>query len=105
MATGGSSFYRGSDLIHDFSCSKCEENDYNAEAQHFCPQCEHYLCDKCVKLHNVYHNKHTVYDRADIDKWVGFSLDRCDQHGNKLEVHCDDHQELCCHICVALNHR
>ncbi|WAR19480.1 hypothetical protein MAR_001318, partial [Mya arenaria] len=105
MATGGSSIYKGSDLIHDYNCSKCEENDLNTEAQHFCPQCEHYLCDKCVNLHNGYHNKHTVYGRGDIQKWAGFSMDRCDQHGNKLEIRCDDHQELCCSVCVALSHR
>ncbi|WAR29228.1 TRI33-like protein, partial [Mya arenaria] len=105
MATGGSSIYKGSDLIHDYSCSKCEESDLNTEATHFCPQCEHYLCDKCVNLHNGYHTKHTVYGRGDIQKWVGFSFDRCDVHGDKLKVHCDDHQELCCSVCVALNHR
>ncbi|XP_052782028.1 uncharacterized protein LOC128218402 [Mya arenaria] len=32
-------------------------------------------------------------------------MDRCVQHGKELEVHCDDHQELCCSVCVALNHR
>ncbi|XP_052806928.1 uncharacterized protein LOC128236110 [Mya arenaria] len=105
MATGGASLYKGSDLIHDYGCSKCEEHDRNTEAQHFCQECEHYLCDNCVKLHNGYHKKHTVYGRGDIQKWAGFALDKCDQHGNKLEVHCDDHQELCCHVCVALNHR
>ncbi|XP_052777158.1 uncharacterized protein LOC128214629 [Mya arenaria] len=105
MAFGGSSIYKGSDLIHDYSCSKCEENDFNTEAQHFCPECEHYLCDKCVRIHGEYFKKHVVYGRGDIQKWAGFSMDRCDQHGNKLEVHCDDHQELCCHVCVSLNHR
>ncbi|WAR08606.1 hypothetical protein MAR_018564, partial [Mya arenaria] len=105
MATGVGSFYKGSDLIHDYSCSTCEENDLNTEAQHFCPQCEHYMCDKCVKLHGGYFKKHVVYGRGDIKKWAGFSMDICDQHGNKLEVHCDDHQELCCSVCVALNHR
>ncbi|XP_052810710.1 uncharacterized protein LOC128238634 [Mya arenaria] len=105
MATGGASFHKGSDLIHDYSCSTCEENDLNTEAQHFCPQCEHYLCDKCVKLHGGYFKKHVVYGRGDIQKWADFSMDICYQHGNKLEVHCDDHQELCCSVCVALNHR
>ncbi|WAR26945.1 hypothetical protein MAR_012649, partial [Mya arenaria] len=32
-------------------------------------------------------------------------MDRCAQHDKELEVHCDDHQELCCSVCVALNHR
>ncbi|XP_052781505.1 uncharacterized protein LOC128218033 [Mya arenaria] len=105
MASRGSSIYKGSDLIHEYSCSKCEENDLNTEAQHFCPECEHYLCDKCVGIHGDYFKKHVVYGRDDIQKWAEFSMDRCAQHGKELEVHCDDHQELCCCVCVALNHR
>ncbi|XP_052778739.1 uncharacterized protein LOC128216210 [Mya arenaria] len=105
MAAGGSYFYKGSDLIHDYGCSKCEENDLNTEAQHFCPDCEHYLCDKCDGIHGEYFKKHVVYGRGEIQKWAGFSIDKCDQHGKELEDHCDDHQELCCSVCVALNHR
>ncbi|XP_052774587.1 uncharacterized protein LOC128213105 [Mya arenaria] len=105
MAYGGSSMYKGSDLIHDYSCSKCEEDDLNTEAQHFCPQCENYLCDKCVTRHGSYYKKHTVFGRGDIQKWAGFFIDRCDKHRDKLNVHCDDHQELCCSVCVTLDHR
>ncbi|WAR05027.1 hypothetical protein MAR_020396, partial [Mya arenaria] len=74
MATGGASLRKVSDLVHDYSCSKCEEFDLNIEANHFCPECEHYLCDKCVKLHNGFHRKHTVYGRGDIEKWEGLTL-------------------------------
>ncbi|XP_052778622.1 uncharacterized protein LOC128216071 [Mya arenaria] len=105
MATKGSSIYKGSDLIHDFCCSKCKQNDLNTEAHNFCPECGHYLCEKCVGLHNGYHNSHNVFGRGDIEQWLVSSIDRCDQHGKELEVHCDDHQEPCCSICVAVNHR
>ncbi|WAR13053.1 hypothetical protein MAR_027233, partial [Mya arenaria] len=105
MAAGGLSFNKGSDMIHDYSCSKCEENDLNAEAQHFCPQCEHYLCDKCVKIHGGYFKKHVVYGRGDIQKWAGFSIDICAEHGKERDVVCGDHYLFCCSVCVALNHR
>ncbi|WAR30489.1 hypothetical protein MAR_033031 [Mya arenaria] len=105
MAFRGKSIDKDYILIHDYSCCKCEENDLSAEAQHFCPQCEHYLCDRCVRMHRDYFKKHIVYGRGEIQKWVRFSIDRCEQHGKELEVHCDDHQELCCCLCVALNHR
>ncbi|WAR04884.1 hypothetical protein MAR_020253, partial [Mya arenaria] len=99
------SLNKASEQVFDYSCSKCEEHDLTTEAQHYCPECEDYLCDKCVKLHNEYHSKHTVFEREDIQMWEGFPIRSCDQHGNKLEVHCNDHQELCCSVCVALNHR
>ncbi|XP_052814052.1 uncharacterized protein LOC128241115 [Mya arenaria] len=105
MASGGTSINKGSDLIHEFCCSKCEENDLNTEAQHFCPQCEHHLCNTCVKKHRDYFKKHVVYGPGDIQMWAGFSIERCERHGEKIVVHCDDHQELCCSVCVALSHR
>ncbi|XP_052760758.1 uncharacterized protein LOC128203393 [Mya arenaria] len=105
MASGGSSIYKGSDQFHNYSCSTCEQNNLNTDAQHFCPQCEHYLCDKCVKMHGEYFKKHVVYGRGDIQKWAGFFMERCDQHGKVLEFHCDGHQEFCCSVCLTLNHR
>ncbi|WAR17214.1 hypothetical protein MAR_031808 [Mya arenaria] len=33
-----------------------------------------------------------------IKKWAGSSMDSYNQPGNKLEVHCDDHQELALHL-------
>ncbi|XP_052778747.1 uncharacterized protein LOC128216218 [Mya arenaria] len=57
-----------------------------------------------VRIHGEYFKKHVVYGRGEIQKWARFSIDKCDQHGKELEVHCDDHQELCCSVCVALNH-
>ncbi|WAR05013.1 hypothetical protein MAR_020382 [Mya arenaria] len=102
MATGAA--YKGSDLVSDYNCSKCEIFDLNVEAQHFCSECEHYLCDNCVKSHNEYHRKHTVYKREDIPKWAGVTIDRCDQHGKKLEYNCNVHQELCCYRCREHNH-
>ncbi|XP_052791363.1 uncharacterized protein LOC128225547 [Mya arenaria] len=46
-----------------------------------------------------------MYGREDFQKWVDFSMDKCDLHDIRLEVHCDDHQEICCHVCVDRNHR
>ena len=103
MAT--SSTYIAADQGYDYCCSKCKEHCLNVEAQYCCSDCENYLCDECVKLHNGYHKKHTVYGREDIQKWTGFAIDRCDKHGKELEVHCDDHQEPCCHVCATLYHR
>ncbi|XP_052781935.1 uncharacterized protein LOC128218323 [Mya arenaria] len=106
-----SSIQRGCDFIHDFACSACEEDGLNTEAQHFCNQCTKYYCDKCVPVHNKLYKRHTVLDRKDVKKWAAAPemvdvLERCNRHpGETLKLVCGDHDKLCCHVCVAMDHR
>ncbi|XP_052782026.1 uncharacterized protein LOC128218399 [Mya arenaria] len=106
-----SSIQRGCDFIHDFACSPCEEDGLNTEAQHFCSQCTKLYCDNCVPVHNKLYKRHTVLDRKDVMKWMAApgtvgALERCMIHpGEALKLVCIDHDQLCCHVCVALDHR
>ncbi|XP_052780966.1 uncharacterized protein LOC128217690 [Mya arenaria] len=106
-----SSIQRGCDFIHDFSCSPCEENGFNTEAHHYCTQCKIYYCQNCVSKHNVLYQKHAVLGRKDVKKWeaapgVVDGLERCGMHpGEALKLVCGDHDQLCCSVCVAIDHR
>ncbi|XP_052781189.1 uncharacterized protein LOC128217826 [Mya arenaria] len=106
-----SSIQRGCDFIHDFACSACEEDGLNTEAQHFCQQCTKYYCDICVIKHYGLYKRHTVLDRKDVKKWAVAPgtvdvLERCERHpGEALKLVCGDHDQLCCHVCVAVDHR
>ncbi|XP_052779245.1 uncharacterized protein LOC128216665 [Mya arenaria] len=105
------SIQRGCDFIHDFACSPCEEDGLNTEAQHFCSQCTKHYCDNCVPVHNKLYKRHTVLDRKDVKKWVATpgtvgTLERCERHPEEeLKLLCIDHDQLCCHLCVAVDHR
>ncbi|WAR19755.1 TRI33-like protein, partial [Mya arenaria] len=102
------SLLNASDEIHDFSCSVCKDDHLNTEAKYFCGNCSKYYCDKCLTLHAKLLKEHIVLGRKDVDKWVGQgdALITCDLHPSKiLELHCEDHAELCCNLCVSLNHR
>ncbi|WAQ97290.1 hypothetical protein MAR_029980, partial [Mya arenaria] len=95
-------------LIHDFECSLCLEDNVNTEAKFFCKNCSKGYCVTCVIHHNKLFKKHAVLGRNDVDKWVGQgnALETCDLHPTKvIEMVCEDHMELCCSICVSLNHR
>ncbi|KAH3749963.1 uncharacterized protein LOC127847747 isoform X4 [Dreissena polymorpha] len=98
---------KGSDTIWDFTCSACQE----LEAQCHCEECCKGFCDSCVKLHNQLYKTHTVFGREQMDKWplaksTLDSLEQCEEHiDEKIKLFCDDHSQLCCHICVALHHR
>ncbi|XP_052781810.1 uncharacterized protein LOC128218239 [Mya arenaria] len=106
-----SSLQRGCDFIHDFSCFPCEENGFNTEAHHYCTQCKNYYCQNCVSKHNGLYQKHAVLDRKDVKKWEAApgavnALERCGMHpGEALKLVCADHDQLCCHLCVAVDHR
>ncbi|XP_052780006.1 uncharacterized protein LOC128217134 [Mya arenaria] len=106
-----SSIQRGCDFIHDFSCSPCEENGFNTEAHHYCTQCTKYYCQNCVSKHNGLYQKHAVLGRKDVNKWeaapgVVDDLERCGKHpAEALKLVCGDHDRLCCHVCVAVDHR
>ncbi|XP_052780641.1 uncharacterized protein LOC128217513 [Mya arenaria] len=101
---------QASDLIHDFTCSPCKDDGLNNEAQFFCDECKKYYCNNCEQLHKKLHRTHSMFGRQDVSKWMGYAglspIEICDKHGDKkLELLCEDHDELCCHICVPLNHR
>ncbi|XP_052778657.1 transcription intermediary factor 1-alpha-like [Mya arenaria] len=106
-----SSIHRGCDFIHDYSCSPCEENGYNTEAQHYCTQCTKHYCQDCVSKHNGLYQKHALLSRKDVEKWeaapgVVDALERCEMHpGEALKLVCCDHDQLCCSVCVAVEHR
>ncbi|XP_052781938.1 uncharacterized protein LOC128218326 [Mya arenaria] len=106
-----SSIQRGCDFIHDFVCSPCEEDGLNTEAQYFCNQCTKYYCVNCVPVHNKLFKRHSVLDRTDKTKWAAAPgmvdvLERCERHpGEALKLVCGDHDQLCCHVCVAMDHR
>ncbi|XP_052778521.1 uncharacterized protein LOC128215961 [Mya arenaria] len=105
------SIQRGCDFIHDFACSPCEEDGLNTEAQHFCSQCTKHYCNNCVTKHNGLYKRHTVLDRKDVKKWAATPgtvdvLAGCERHpGESLKLVCGDHDQLCCHLCAAVDHR
>ncbi|WAR26821.1 TRI33-like protein, partial [Mya arenaria] len=109
-ANYSSSVYQTFDLIHDFACSTCKDDGLNNEAQFFCGDCKKYYCNNCVQLHNKLFRAHSVLGKQDVSKWVGYAglspLEICDKHSDKkLELVCEDHDELCCPICFSLTHR
>ncbi|WAR19754.1 hypothetical protein MAR_001592, partial [Mya arenaria] len=84
------------------------DDNLNTEAKYFCGNCSKYYCNKCLIFHAKVLKEHIVLGRTDVDKWVGQgdALLTCDLHPRKvLELLCEDHAELCCNLCVSLNHR
>ncbi|XP_052781446.1 uncharacterized protein LOC128217997 [Mya arenaria] len=106
-----SSILRSCDFIYEFSCSPCENKGSNTEAHHYCTQCKKYYCQNCVSKHNGLYQKHAVLGRKEVKKWeaapgVTDALERCGVHpGKALKLVCGNHDQLCCSVCVAIDHR
>ncbi|KAH3824551.1 hypothetical protein DPMN_126388 [Dreissena polymorpha] len=101
---------KGSDMVKDFLCSTCEEQELDESADYYCGSCKKCYCCKCIHMHSQLFIKHSPYGRGDMKKWpvakkVEDFLIKCDVHKEKnLEILCKDHSQLCCNFCVLLNH-
>lgn len=102
---------QGSDQVLDNCCISCQENGKNIEAICFCQQCNKCYCDECDKLHGQLYKKHEVLGRESLDKWPTGQvtierLEQCKEHdGRKIELFCEDHNQLCCYECQFSSHR
>ncbi|XP_052212091.1 uncharacterized protein LOC127831140 [Dreissena polymorpha] len=102
---------KGSDILIDYCCSVCEDNDTLKEAQTYCEVCSKWFCDQCMSLHGQMYKKHTTLGKSDQGKWpvakgVAELLTQCEIHkGENIKMFCADHSQLCCTTCVLLDHR
>ncbi|WAR03983.1 hypothetical protein MAR_010541 [Mya arenaria] len=99
-----------SDVVHDYTCTVCEERELNAEARIYCAKCLTRYCGPCNQHHAHLFAKHEVLDRTALDRWgvvrsrVG--IETCTEHmGREVEMFCVDHEALCCAVCVTVAHR
>ncbi|VDI48598.1 Hypothetical predicted protein [Mytilus galloprovincialis] len=96
-----------------YSCDPCARVGDDVKAMHWCQQCNELLCSPCLKsFHNRLKDsgKHKVLAISEGHKIPKLPDDQvnepCDVHTGKLyEVFCLDHSEMCCIICLAVNHR
>jgi hypothetical protein len=78
--------------------SKAHEN-FNAVV--FCQECKIYMCSKCEAMHSVLFTNHNTFksDKDIQDIFTGFC--KIENHINKIEYFCKDHNQLCCGLCIS----
>ncbi|XP_052285978.1 uncharacterized protein LOC127881855 [Dreissena polymorpha] len=102
---------KGSDAVYDYVCSVCEESNTLTEAKFNCERCYKFYCDGCVDLHNQLFKTHSVTGRENKNAWpvskaTKHIIEKCSAHKNeKLKMFCENHSELCCHLCILQGHR
>ena len=83
--------------IRNAKCSSSKHADVNAVS--FCPDCKKYFCNKCQNFHDEMEN-HKVINLNQKDE---IFVDKCkeENHNDKLEFYCKDHNILCCLACIS----
>ena len=84
--------------IRNAKCSSSKHADVNAVS--FCPDCKKYFCNKCQNFHSEIFENHKVINLNQKDE---IFVDKCkeENHPNKLEFYCKDHNILCCVACIS----
>ncbi|XP_053393913.1 uncharacterized protein LOC128555511 [Mercenaria mercenaria] len=101
----------GSDGLIPSKCGPCSNVKKDSEATMFCVECNNMLCDTCVGIHRMFPamKSHKIVVQTDKEQYefrAKLLTDRCEKHDSKhLETFCKHHKELCCSVCVSLNHR
>ena len=82
---------------------KCSLSEHKGiEAIIYCQECDILMCNKCDNNHSSLFKTHTKYklDKNDLkDIFTGFCKE--ENHKEKLEFFCKDHNKLCCVSCLC----
>ena len=79
--------------IRNEKCSSIKHAEINAVS--YCPECKKYFCNKCQNFHSEIFGDHKAINLKQKDE---IFIDKCQEenHPNKLEFYCKDHNVLCC---------
>ena len=80
-------------------CSSEEHN--NIDANYYCQDCKIYICNKCEIHHNALFKNHNKYKLDKEINEIFNNICKEENHPNKLEYYCKNHNELCCANCVT----
>ena len=79
------------------SSKKHEENN----AIFYCPECKIYMCNKCENYHSELFQSHHLYKLDKDIKLIFTGFCKEENHYEKLEYFCKNHNILCCDSCIT----
>ena len=91
-------------------CGICDIRHISKPAEVWCPQCEEGLCTECIEHHSVVKlsRNHTTIPIEEYQKLPSYVLEikeHCDEHHEKFDLYCKEHERPCCRICNLENHK
>ena len=89
-------------------CDPCKFTGRKLQAKGYCKNCDGHLCQGCLKVHKTSKDtrEHKVTSAAKYSATNSNNAAlRCEEHQATLESYCDEHDLLCCHLCISNAHR
>ena len=81
---------------------KCSSKEHlNNDAKSYCPICKIYMCNKCDNTHSTLFPNHSKYNLEQDIRTIFTGYCKNENHPNKLEYFCKNHNELCCAACLC----
>ena len=79
---------------------KCSFKDHKEiDAISYCQKCKIYMCNKCINYHSGLFEGHNQYNfNIDVND-IFTDICKEENHSNKLEYYCKNHNQLCCCAC------
>ena len=85
--------------MEDLKCS-CKKHE-ESKAIFYCPECKIYMCNKCDNHHSELFQSHHQYKLDKDSKLIFTGFCKEQNHLEKLEYFCKNHNVLCCASCIA----
>ena len=78
---------------------KCSLKKHSeVDAISFCQDCKTYFCNKCNNYHSEIFENHKTINLKDEKE---IFINACQNHFDKLDIYCKDHNTLCCVGCIS----
>ena len=84
--------------LQNRTCSSSKHAEINAVF--YCPECQKYLCNKCLGLHTELFEDHKIINLNE-KKEIFIDICKEENHNEKLKFFCKDHNTLCCSACTS----
>ena len=84
--------------LQEKKCSLRTHSEIDAVS--YCQDCKKYFCNKCQNFHSEILDDHKLIN---LNKLNEVFIDKCkeDNHNDKLEFFCKEHNTLCCVACTS----
>ena len=92
-----------------FFCGMCDNRHISKPSEVWCRDCEKGFCTECIEYHGSWKlsRGHTTIPIAEYQKLPSYMLkmtEHCNEHQEKFNLYCREHECPCCGICIVKNH-
>ena len=91
------------------ACDLCSVRHITKSSAVWCSECDEGFCTDCKEYHSLAkatrdHVTITIGEYQKLPPFIVETNPLCDEHREKYQTYCKEHQKLCCRKCVITSH-